>query len=660
LLVEVAGAVRDPGAAIGPGNVAATTGDTEFLDLGARCSVPVIGRGFALKLNTGGKPCAYRGPISGSGTVEIEAGGAEAPLTFEGEAPNTLEGTWLIKGRVVLAKPTGIAALGGTIRVSGDAPGSGLTWGADRQLGAGAQVELRGSAQVASTLDLNGLHDTLARLVLAAGAKVLTGGPRGGILTVRDVWVDGKRQAKGVYTSAEPWVHGNGYVVVGDVRTADVSGVVEDPNRLVGAGNIARLTAATTLKLPDGECSVNVAGGDFPLTLVAQGKVRWTGMLAGDGSLRIEAGADHQPFEFAGPHTNSYAGTTMLARGVLKLSKPRGAMAVPGDLMLGGSAAENNGDVVLWGADGQMPPTSVVTLQGAQPSFLDLDGHKAVLGKVSLSPAGRIRTGKGGTLHIKQLFVDGRRLRDGSYATPQSWLEGTGTVTVDARVDVHGLISAPDLQIGIGNVANLTGPTKVAYPASGLAQDVLNNGFTLTLDSGDGNALSCTGSIAGTGDVEFFMGPSHTGFKDAPLMLGGDRPNTASGKYFVKKGRVQLQKPKGVAAISGDVIIGGQGFNDCLFWKQDDQLADGVHITLLDAGVSGAAYLALNGHSDRAAGLTMTARNKVRTDAPDGASGVLSVKTLTIDGVKKPAGEYTAATARWIEGRGKVVVLVKD
>jgi hypothetical protein len=156
--------------------------------------------------------------------------------------------------------------------------------------------------------------------------------------------------------------------------------------------------------------------------------------------------------------------------------------------------------------------------------------------------------------------------------------------------------------------------------------------------------------------VEFFMGPSHTGFKDAPLVLGGDRPNTASGRYFVRKGRVQLQKPRGIAAISGDVVVGGQGFNDCLFWKQDDQLADGVRITLLNAGENGAAYLALNGHSDKAAGLIMTAHNKVRTDSAAGRSGVLTVKALTVGGVKKQAGEYTAATEVWVEGKGKVVV----
>ena len=139
-------------------------------------------------------------------------------------------------------------------------------------------------------------------------------------------------------------------------------------------------------------------------------------------------------------------------------------------------------------------------------------------------------------------------------------------------------------------------------------------------------------------------------------MLGGERPNTTTGKFFVKKGRVQLEKPKGVDAISGDVIVGGQGFNDCLFWKQSDQLKDGVNITLLDAGDNGAAYLDLNGCSETAASLTMTVHNKIKTDSPDGRSGTLTVKALRIGGINKPAGEYEAGTERWIEGKGKVVV----
>ncbi len=202
----------------------------------------------------------------------------------------------------------------------------------------------------------------------------------------------------------------------------------------------------------------------------------------------------------------------------------------------------------------------------------------------------------------------------------------------------------------------MVGDAKITYPASGCNLDVITNGFTLTLDSGDGNAFSCTGGISGSGNVIFFMGPSYTGFKDAPLVLGGEKPNTTTGKFFVKKGRVQLEKPKGVDAISGDVIVGGQGFNDCLFWKQSDQLKDSVNITLLDAGDNGAAYLDLNGCSETAASLTMTVHNKIKTDAPDGRSGTLTVKALNIGGVAKPAGKFGAETESWIEGKGKVVV----
>jgi hypothetical protein len=462
---------------------------------------------------------------------------------------------------------------------------------------------------------------------------------------------------EGVYTSSADWVRGNGYVVVGDVKYVDVSGTVEDPNQKIGPGTIALLKSAGTFKLPDGDCSVHVATGEFPLTLVADGdKSRYSGMITGHGSVRIEAPADRQPFEITGTETNSYQGATTLARGVLKLSKPGNATAIPGNLTLGGSTEANKNDGVIWSTDGQLLPSAVVTLIGDRPSFLDLNGNKATLSKVALSKAGLIRTGKGGALKVKQLFIDGKRLGNSVYTAPRPWLEGTGTVTVDSRVDVQGIVGSPDSQIGQGNIANLIGDMKIGYPAGGCFSDVVTNGFTLTLDSGDGNAFSCTGCISGNGNVEFFMGPSYTGFKDAPLRLGGEQANTTTGKFFIKKGRVQLEKPKGVDAISGDVIVGGQGFNDCLFWKQSDQLKDSVNITLLDAGDSGAAYLDLNGCSETAASLTMTAHNKIKTDAPGGGSGVLTVKSLTIGGVKKPAGVYDAAAGAWIEGKGKVIV----
>jgi F5/8 type C domain len=658
LMVEMSGVFKNPSAAIGDGNVAVIRAKTEFAYPMGMCAFPVINRGFTLKLNNGGNACSFSGPVSGTGRVEIHAGGEHAALVLNGNAANTMQGTWSIKaGFVVLAKEPGADAMGGTIIVGGSSDQDSLIWNDNNQLNDAASVQLLSTDKGGASLNLKGFNDAIARLTLASGSKVLTNGSQGGsVLTVRELMVDGKSLPKGVYTSSTGWLHGNGYVVVGDVRRVDVSGIVEDPNRVIGEGNLAILKAATTFKLPDGECTVAAATRDFPLTLVPTGgNARFAGFLTGNGSLNIE-GSDKLPLEISGTASNSFKGATTLVHGILKLNKSANAIAIPGNLSMGGSAPENKGDAVIWEADGQIAASAMVTFQGSQPSYLDLNGHTVAFSKLSLAKAAVIRTGNGGVLRVKQLFVDGKRLKDGMYHAPQSWLEGTGTVTVDSRVDVRGTIGSPEAAIGPGNIGNLTGATRIAYPSSGGDFDMATNGHTLTLDSGDGNAFSYSGSISGTGNVEFFMGPSYTGFRDAPMLLTGTKPNTSSGKFLVKKGRVQLEKPESVNAISGDLIVGGQGFNDCLFWKNSHQLKDTVNITLLDAGNNGAAYLHLNGCRETAASLTMTANNKIVTDSSEGIGGILAVKRLTISGIGKPAGTYSAASAPWIEGKGRVIV----
>jgi hexosaminidase len=667
LMVEVSGKVKGPAAAVGEGNVAVLKGDAAFTPPMNNCDVPVINKGFTLALHAGAGPSSYSGPISGTGTVEIHAQGqgatnGTAALVLSGKAPNTIKGTWRVKaGRLVLAKEAGVPAIGGTIVVGGQSDKDGLVWNNDRQIGAPASIRLLNFAQGGAYLNLNGFHDVIDSLTMDAQTRILTQGPAGGgVLKVGELVVAGKSTPKGVYTSTMPWLQGDGYVVVGAVNSVAVSGDVGDPDRAVGAGNLAVLKAASTIKLPAGECSIPIDLRAFSLTLTSVGAAaRYSGFITGSGSVRLEAAAGQaarQPLEIAGASANTYRGPTVLVRGVLKLNKSGGAKAIPGDLTLGGSAPANEGDGVIWAADGQVASSAVVTLAGDRPSFLDLAGHQAVVAKVVMSRASVIRTGAGGALHVKQLHVGGQRLADGTYKAPQPWLEGTGTVTVDARVDVQGRHGDCNALIGPGNIANLTGDTAFCYPVSDCDIDIITNGHTITFDSGDGNPFCYRGAVSGSGNVVLLMGPSHTGYKDAPLRLAGARPNTTTGKFFVRKGRVQLEKPDGVDAISGDVIVGGQGFNDCLFWVNSNQIKDSVHITLIDAGNSGAAYLHLNGCSETVAGLTMTAGNLVKTDAAGGASGVLTVRSLTIDGVKMPAGTYTSASAKWIEGKGKVVV----
>jgi hexosaminidase len=654
LLVDLSGTIRNPGAVVGEGNVGVTKGNTEFAYPIGTCNFPVINQDFTLKLNNGGNPFSFAGPISGSGKVEIHAGGANAPLVLDGKLANTMTGTWSIQaGQVVLAKEPGVDAMGGTVVVGGTSDQDVLVWNASDQLNDAAQMHLHSGA----SLKLNGFGDIIASLSLAAGAKVMTDGSQGrGVLKVRELTVDGKCLPRGVYMAPSGWLQGGGYVTVGDVKVIAVADLVNDPNKTIGADNIARLKSTTRFKIPEGGCAgvVDTAGG--PLVLESAGRnANFSGFITGGGSLQIKSSAG-QPLTIAGTSSNSFTGTTTLEHGVLRLGKTVNAIAIPGNLLLGGSAVENKGDTVIWDADGQFARTSVVTVQGTQAALLDLKGHKSALSKLLLSKAAKVQTGTGGELYLKQLFVDGTRLKDGVYQAPQPWLAGTGTVTVDARVDVKGVIGAPELAIGPGNIGNLIGDTKIGYPSSGGDIDIATNGFTLKLDSGDGNAFAYLGCISGKGSVEFYMGPSSTGYQDAPLRLTGLKANTTSGKFLVKKGRVQLEKREGVDAISGDVIVGGQGFNDCLFWQNSHQLKDTVNIALLDAGNSGAAYLHLNGCQETAASLSMTANNKVRTDSTTGVGGELTVKALSVAGVAKPAGTYTAATVSWIEGTGKVIV----
>src|SRR5207249_668833 len=98
--------------------------------------------------------------------------------------------------------------------------------------------------------------------------QILTNGHAGGgVLKVRNLIVEGKSMPRGIYSAASKWVQGSGYVMVGDVKSINVTGSLDDPNKTIGAGNIAVLKAASKFKLPGGECAIPVNMEAFPLTL---------------------------------------------------------------------------------------------------------------------------------------------------------------------------------------------------------------------------------------------------------------------------------------------------------------------------------------------------------------------------------------------------------
>src|SRR5207248_1695306 len=123
-----------------------------------------------------------------------------------------------------------------------------LFWNGGNQINRAARIQLLSSGKGRASLNLNGFSASIDRLTFAHWTDVFTSGSQGGgVLAVRELWFGDKRLPKGIYTSSMGWVHGSGYVVVGDVKYVDVSGPVDDPNMTIGPGNIARLKAASTI-----------------------------------------------------------------------------------------------------------------------------------------------------------------------------------------------------------------------------------------------------------------------------------------------------------------------------------------------------------------------------------------------------------------------------
>ena len=218
-----------------------------------------------------------------------------------------------------------------------------------------------------------------------------------------------------------------------------------------------------------------------------------------------------------------------------------------------------------------------------------------------------------------------------------------------AGYNFFGEIVNPNSTIPAGDYGNLTGDGKFGWQTGTTGIDVETNGFSFTLDSGNGNGLNYQGVISGAGDVHFRMAPYWSGLKDNPLILSGSNANTYSGTSYVEYGRVEMQKPDGVIALPGDVIVGGQGDNDRLRWGGSDLVADTAAVSLLGAQI---ATLDLNGNSDTIGSLSLASNSVVET----GAGGQLTASSLIVGGVPYGPGTYTA-TESFIEGTGNVQVL---
>jgi lysophospholipase L1-like esterase len=164
--------------------------------------------------------------------------------------------------------------------------------------------------------------------------------------------------------------------------------------------------------------------------------------------------------------------------------------------------------------------------------------------------------------------------------------------------DVHGEHENPNQAFGQEASYRLDGDAKFGWRTGTLAGGIDLNGHAFVIDTGGGNRTVFSGAIMGKGSFEWNGGGVP---QVAPSILSGDKPNTFQGAFTLSRGVLDLDKPAGVDAIPGDLIVGTQG-SAVVRLQKADQINDAAHVTMGGTGISG---LDLQGHDEKFASLTL-------------------------------------------------------
>jgi lysophospholipase L1-like esterase len=202
-------------------------------------------------------------------------------------------------------------------------------------------------------------------------------------------------------------------------------------------------------------------------------------------------------------------------------------------------------------------------------------------------------------------------------------------------VDIHGNYESPNQALGKPANYKLVGDTTFGWRTGEITGDIDLGGHAFVMETGGGNHTVFSGAISGKGSMEWRGGGVP---QVSPSVLSGDRPNTFQGVFTLVRGVLDLDKPAGVDAIPGDLIIGGKG--DALVrLDQSNEINPTATVTLAGPGVSG---LDLQGHEQKLAALTLKTHAVIHMgDKPatlvvgDSSARPWDLtKTLTIHGYK--------------------------
>lgn len=407
--------------------------------------------------------------------------------------------------------------------------------------------------------------------------------------------------------------------------------------------------------------------GGFTLTVNNDFTTRFDGAISGTGNLSKSSGGTGT-LAFGGTAANTYAGATTVNGSILQLSKTAGVISVPGDLTIGAS------DTVLLLTDNQIANTSDVTISSS--GLLDLNGNVDTIGTVTMTGA-MIDTGVGGDIATGNITVNASATAStisGTYT-----LVGTRTITViDGTANPDLLVSAVIEGAGGVTVNNLSGGARVDFSGantySGLT--TLSNGFlyvnnpsglgasaggtvlaggNLTISgvtiSGEGLTIIATSVLQGTGasgwtgpivlNANLFLlspgtldlsgaisgtgGVTKASSATGTVRYSGASANTYTGTTTVEAGTLELDKPAGIDAILGDLVIGDGSGTDTVRTFGSNLIDNSSDLTMNEGSV-----LDLQTFIEAVGRATMTGATVVGTGNTFNPQGSLTVNASSV------------------------------
>ncbi len=387
-----------------------------------------------------------------------------------------------------------------------------------------------------------------------------------------------------------------------------ISQVLADTTRVtVGPDGLLVLNASSeTIAQLSGTGTVTM--GNTTLTVGDAGTFTWGGVISGPGNVN-KVGTGAMTYT-AG---NTYTGTTTVSGGTLQLNAPVATGAIKGPLTIGlGVGTVESAAVTL--DNNFQTNSSTVPITINSDGTLDTIFSTDTVGAITMN-GGRVVMPIGSELSV----FGGLNMSGGT-------ISGSGLLVL-----VSDVVATATAALGVATIntnVRLAASDRTFTVNSGSAQPELTIGGSIATNGGPRNLIK-----TGTGT----------------LRLAGSTANTYGGSTTIERGVLELDKPSGVPAITGPIVIGNGADSAVLRRLRNSQIGGKPPVQINASGT-----FDLNGGFDTIGGLSGVGSvllPNLSTLQIDSASG-----TSTFDGViSSPNATSSFATNIIKEGAGRQV-----